>query len=343
MSKNTLDKPTVRESILYRRLRGEKVQCLTCYRKCVIAERETGFCKTRVNVGGRLYTIIYGDISSISNNPIEKKPLFHFYPGTYALTVGSWSCNFTCPWCQNYEISKIPPDLEHANYIPPEKLVEYAVKYSSGTSISFNEPTLLLEYSLDVFRLASEKGLYNTYITNGYMTLEALKLLIKSGLNAMNIDVKGLEHVYRRYCGISDWIKVLENAKFAIENGVHVELTNLVITNVNDREENIEELVEHILKYCGDKAIIHFTRYFPAYMFHEKPTKIETLEKAYKIAKRAGVKYVYIGNVPGHRYEHTYCHNCGKVLIKRHIFSIIENRIKNGRCPYCGAEIYGVW
>jgi len=168
----------VREALLYER-RGNKVECHTCERHCVIPEGELGFCSTRKNVNGQLYTLEYGEISSISANPIEKKPFFHFYPGTKALTIGSWSCNFTCPWCQNYDISKSPQNIGSGQYISPEMFIEFVRKYHcQGTSVSFNEPTLLFEYSLDIFELARKEGYYNTYVSKGYMRNKALDMLI---------------------------------------------------------------------------------------------------------------------------------------------------------------------
>jgi len=190
----------IREALLYKSLE-DKVQCCTCERRCLIPEGETGFCATRKNIGGQLYTLEYGDISSISANPIEKKPFFHFYPGTKALTIGSWSCNFTCPWCQNYDISKSPQSIGQGQYISPVAFIELVRRYRcQGTSVSLNEPTLLLEYSLDIFDLARDEGYYNTYVTNGYMTVPALDMLVAHGLDAMNIDIKGEAEVVRRFC-----------------------------------------------------------------------------------------------------------------------------------------------
>ncbi|MFW6150288.1 MAG: radical SAM protein, partial [Chloroflexota bacterium] len=181
---------------------GDKLRCLTCERRCLLGEGETGFCGTRRNSGGRLYTLVYGDISSMSVNPIEKKPLFHFHPGSKALTIGSWSCTFSCPWCQNYDISKSPGNVGCGQFMSAARFVNLVAQQGcQGTSISFNEPTLLLEYSLDVFRLAKEAGYYNTYITNGYMTETALDLLVEHGLDALNIDIKGPPEAVRRYCG----------------------------------------------------------------------------------------------------------------------------------------------
>lgn len=310
--------------------------CETCERKCVLKEGERGFCKTRKNIDGKIYTLTYGDISSISLNPIEKKPFYHFYPGTYAMTVGTWGCNFLCPWCQNWEISKFPPRGEY--FISPEEFIEICLKYRAhGTSISFNEPTLLFEWSLDVFKLAKEKGLYNTYVSNGYMTEKVLYSLIEAGLSAMNIDLKGDKNVYKKYCG-ADFEKVWRNIKISAKN-IHTEVVSLCITDVNDSIEIFENLAKRMLDEIGDHIPWHITRYFPAYKFKKNETDIRIMEEIIERLKELGVKYVYIGNVPYHKYNNTYCPSCGKLLIKRGIMEVIENRLKEKKCPFCNARI----
>lgn len=329
---------TVRRAVLWKPL-GKYVECNVCERRCRIAAGERGFCKTRENRDGELYTLVYGDISSISANPIEKKPFYHFFPGTVALTVGSWSCNFTCPWCQNWEISKFEPRPEKASYLSPERFILETVRLNcAGTSISFNEPTLLFEYSLDVFRLAKEKGLYNTFVTNGYMTTEALRMLREAGLDAMSVDVKGDNESVRKYCS-ADVEVVWRNIREAKKMGIHVEVVNLVIPGVNDREEQIRELARRHVEEAGDETPLHFTAYFPHYEFRAPPTPVKTLEKARKIAIEEGVKFVYIGNVPGHPYENTYCPDCGTLLIKRYGFEVVLSNLKNSSCPACCRKI----
>ena len=298
-----------------------------------------GFCRTRKNIGGELYTLIYGDVSSISANPIEKKPFYHFWPGSLALTAGSWGCNFTCPWCQNFSISKFPPDPDRANYVGPEDFVERTLcEGCQGTSISFNEPTLMFEYSLDVFKLARGRGLYNTYVTNGYMTLEALRMLHEAGLDAMSVDVKGDEAAVRRYCG-ADVEIVWRNVREAKKLGIHVEVVNLLIPGVNDREDQIRGLAERHLKEAGPETPLHFTAYCPAYRFEAPPTPVRTLERAHDIAVSEGLEFVYIGNVPGHRYESTYCPDCGEMLIRRFGLELLRVNLEGNRCPRCNREI----
>ncbi len=335
-------KKTMKEALLWKK-EGEIVICLTCERRCKISEGELGFCKTRKNPKGTLWTLVYGEISSINLNPIEKKPFFHFYPGTFALTVGSWSCNFTCPWCQNYEISKYVY-IGKGEYISPQDFIELMKRLNSqGTSISFNEPTLLLEYSIDLFKLAKKNGYYNTFVTNGYMTLDALKALYDAGLDGMNIDIKGNEEIVKKYCG-AELNKVWKNAIEAKRMGIWVELTTLLIPGINDSEEDVKEIARRIINELGDETPWHITRYYPAYEFLNKvyipPTPVKKLEWAVELAMSMGLKYVYLGNVPGHKYENTYCPSCKEALIKRYGFQILENLLKDSpKCPFCSLEM----
>jgi len=333
----------IREALLYESL-GDRVQCNTCERHCLISEGETGFCATRKNIDGQLYTLVYGDISSISANPIEKKPFFHFYPGTKALTIGSWSCNFTCPWCQNYDISKSPQNIGQGQYISPAAFIELVQRYNcQGTSVSFNEPILLFEYSLDIFDLARDKGYYNTYVTNGCMTLPALDMLVAHGLDAMNIDIKGEAEAVRRFCA-ADVDIVWRNAAWAKSRGVWIELTTLVIPGVNDAEDGLSQMARRIKRELGNDIPWHLTGYYPAYKFRSEnyvpPTPLSTLETARWIGMAEGLKYVYIGNVPGHSHENSYCPGCQQSLVERCGFSITRYNISPDKhCPYCGEEI----
>ncbi len=335
-----MEDPRVKEALLYEELTDGKVECNTCERHCKIGLDELGFCKTRKNMDGKVYTLVYGDLTSLSPNPIEKKPFFHFWPGSKALTTGTWSCNFDCPWCQNEDISKHPEKVGQGRYVSSEDFVWAVKQYNlQGTSISFNEPTLLLEYSLDVFDLAKKEGFYNTYITNGYMSAEALKLLIEHGLDAMNIDIKGDKEAVRRYCQ-ADVEKVWENARLAKSSNVWVELTTLVIPGVNDDEECLRGIASRIRDELGEGTPWHLSRYYPAYRFSMPATPISTLEKAYGIGKEEGLRYVYAGNVPGHPYENTYCPFCNELLIERYVFDIIKYRItSDNKCPHCEADI----
>jgi len=335
-----LELPNVKETPLYEKLRGGKVRCLVCERRCIIEEGRRGFCRTKVNLGGKLYTIVYGDLSALESRPIEIKPFFHFWPGSTALTFSTWSCNFMCPWCQNWHLSRAEPDPWKVNYISPEKVVDLAIRNGDeGLCVSFNEPLLLFEYSLDVFKLAKDRGLYNTYVSNGYMTLEALKMLKEAGLDGLKIDVKGGKEAYQRF-NMADVDVVWRNAREAKRMGIHVEIVYLVVTKATDDEEVIRDTIERHLKELGPDTPIHFTRYYPAYEYHEPPTPVSKLEWAYETAKKLGVNFPYIGNVPGHKYENTYCPECGELLIKRYGMMVLRYRMKNdNKCPRCGKEI----
>lgn len=334
--------PFVRESLLQEKT-DNKVRCNVCERRCVLVIDGLGWCRTRENRSGKLMTLIYGAVSSLAVNPIEKKPFYHFYPGSFTLTAGSWSCNFGCPWCQNWDISKMPPPST-GEYVSPERFVEMTENAGcQGTSISFNEPALSLEWSLDVFHLARGRGLYNTYVTNGYMTPEALSLLIHAGLDAMNVDVKGDAAAVKRFCKGIDVEKVWAACKLARSRGVHIEITTLVIPTVNDTDATLSGIAERVVTDLGPEVPWHVSGYYPAYKFTAPPTSIRTLERAWQIGRDAGLNFVYIGNVPGHEYDNTRCPACNTLLIRRLGFDVLENRVRNGRCPKCGRYVAGVW
>ncbi len=320
---------------------GERVRCLTCERRCLLRPGDLGWCRTRRNDGGTLVTLTYGAISSLSANPIEKKPLYHLYPGTVALTAGSWGCNLDCPWCQNWESSKVVPPEGEMRFLSPEAFVRLAVEEGcQGTSISFNEPTLSLEWSLEVFRLARQRGLYNTFVTNGYMTEEALGLLIAAGLDAANVDIKGDGPAVQRYCR-ADGEAVWRNCRHMREKGLWLEVTTLVIPTVNDDEAVWAGIARRIVAELGAEVPWHVNAYLPAYRFSAPPTPRRTLEQARRIGQEAGLRYVYVGNLPGHPGQHTYCLRCHTLLVERAGLWVRANRLAQGRCPRCGEGIAG--
>ncbi|TFG18272.1 MAG: AmmeMemoRadiSam system radical SAM enzyme [Promethearchaeota archaeon] len=331
---------------LHQKQEDNIVQCLICERKCKITAGKFGYCQTRINKGGKIYSIIYGLIPAISFNPIEKKPLYHFYPGSIAITIGTYGCNFNCFWCQNHHLSH-PKEKIHtlalnaSKYIPPKEIVQMALRNScKGTSVSFNEPTLLFEYSLELFKLAKKEGLYNTYVSNGYMTKEVLRHLINCGLDAINIDVKGDVNMVKKYCGAENE-KIWRNIVYAKEHGVHVEITTLLLEGFNTNELTIKTISEKILKEVGEDTPFHISRAFPYYRSHEfnftHSTPKSSLYNAREIAINSGLQYVYLGNVTDNDYQDTKCPNCSQVVIKRNIYGIDKmNLDKNGRCMHCG-------
>jgi pyruvate formate lyase activating enzyme len=336
-----LQYPSVREALLYEKMSGDRLRCGLCERRCTIHLGQKGFCKTRMNMEGKLYTLVHGDLSALESRPIEIKPFFHYWPGSTALTFSTWSCNFDCVWCQNHHLSKTAPQPAKSSFHSSDKIVEMAVRGGDdGLCSSFQEPTVLTEWNLQAFRLGSKKELYCCYVSNGYMTLEALRLLREAGMDGLKIDVKGDAETYKRYCGGTDVEKVWRNIREAKRMGFHVEVVNLVVTNVNDDEECLGWVIERHLKEAGAETPLHFTRYYPAYKFHNPPTKVETLKKAYEMAKKAGVLYPYLGNIRGHGYEYTYCPSCGELLIKRFGYRIASYKVTdNKRCPRCGELI----
>ncbi|MGV9173100.1 MAG: radical SAM protein, partial [Promethearchaeia archaeon] len=297
------------------------------------------------------YSIVYGCIPALSINPIEKKPLFHFYPESKAITVGTYGCNFSCFWCQNHHLSQ--PDLEiqekikknEGLYISPKELVEKAIKNNcQGTSISFNEPTLLFEYSLDVFSLAKEQGLYNTYVSNGYMSEKVLKDLAKHGLDAINIDIKGDKKMVQRYCN-ANIEKVWRNAKLAMDLGIHIEITILIIEDFNSDKQIIRNITDRVVRELSPDTAVYLNRFFPHFKSEnyglDKPTDLKLMERLYEIAKDSGLKYVYMGNMPSTKYQHTACPNCSQIVIKREFTGTnIIGMNKKGECSNCGEFLF---
>ena len=283
----------------------------------------------------------YGKVSAVESRPIEIKPFFHFWPGTSATTFSGWGCNFLCPWCQNWSLSKVSPPEDNVEVLEPEKLIELAIKWEDdGVCASFNEPTIHLEYLLDVFRIAKSKGLYATMVSNGSLTKEALELLREAGLDAINIDIKGCPETYRKYVGIPNPEEVLETVRYAIELRVHVEAVYLMVTGANDWDDCIEWVLNSHIKYLGEDTPLHLNRYYPAYNYMKPPTPVSKLVEAQVKARKMGIKYVYIGNTEYSEFLHTRCPNCGKVLIKRTHYGVVSCSLASGnRCPVCGEEI----
>jgi pyruvate formate lyase activating enzyme len=334
------------EALLYERLPEGKVRCHTCQRRCEIREGARGWCLTRENRGGSLWSLTYGRVSSVSINPIEKKPVYHFHPGSLWLSLGSWGCNFRCPGCQNWEIahSRVEEGLG-GEFLSPKDQVEMALRHGcKGLSWTFNEPTLWLEYTLDAAKLAKEKGLSTNYVTNGFITEEAFAV-IEPFLDVYRVDIKGFSReTYERLAQIREFRGILRVAERAKAKGIHVEIVTNVIPGLNDDETQLSAIASWIKDNLGDDTPWHATRFHPQLrLSHLGPTPVATLERAREIGTSFGLRYVYVGNVPGHPWENTYCHNCGALLIKRHIFKVSENHLRGGRCPQCATTIPGTF
>nr|WP_319373768.1 AmmeMemoRadiSam system radical SAM enzyme [uncultured Methanobacterium sp.] len=328
-----------KEAMLYEKLDGV-LNCHICNRSCVISNGKTGFCGMRQNDNGTMYSLNYASASSVAVDPIEKKPLFHFYPGSLSFSLGSIGCNFRCPYCQNWSISQADLDEIGTRDIPPEEAITMAQDNScQSISWTYNEPTMWFEYTYDSAKLAHENDLKTVYVTNGYMSSESLDL-IAPHLDAANVDLKGMsDKFYRELCQ-ARLEPVLENIRAMHDKGIHLEITNLVIPGYNDSVGDLQALV----KFVADVDVnipLHFTRFYPHYKMNQvPPTPVKTLEKAYEMAREAGIKYVYVGNVPGSNGENTKCPDCGELLIHRDGFSVGSNNLKKDKkCPQCGAGI----
>jgi pyruvate formate lyase activating enzyme len=333
--------PMEKEALLYEKLSEGRVRCNICQHRCVINPGKMGVCRMRLNREGTLYSMNYAEVSSVAIDPIEKKPLFHFHPGSKVLSLGGWGCNFHCADCQNWEIACVDMP-ENSRQISAEKAVELA-KHNNCTGISwtYNEPTIWFEYTLDSARLAKQNGLYTVYVTNGYITPEALDE-IGPYLDAWRVDIKGFnDSFYRRLAGLSHWRGILDVASRAREKwNMHIEVVTNIIPTMNDDEEQLGGIATWIRDNLGELTPWHLTRFYPMYNLTDLPaTPVTTLEKAYAIGKRAGLKFVYLGNVPGHQYENTMCYSCGKLIIRRTGYHTDVLGLDGSSCQFCAANL----
>lgn len=333
-----------KEAMFYKKLDGKKVVCLLCPRYCIIANGKRGFCRNRENRNGKLYTIVYGKPCSIGKEPIEKAPFYHFLPGSERITLATVSCNQRCKYCQNWEISQVSLEDRYHYDAMPEDIVAIAKKYNVKIiCFTYTEPIVFYEYMYDIAKLARNEGIKTAVVTGGFINPEPLKELCKV-VDAIKIDLKGFdEKFYEDICG-SQLQPVLDACQIVKETKTHLEIVNLVVPTLNDDTAKIRQMCVWLKENLGDDVPLHFTRFSPAYkLTNLPPTPITSLENAIKIARRVGLKYVYIGNVPGHEANNTYCPNCKKLLIKRIGFTVIKNNIKNGQCPFCKTKIPGIW
>ncbi len=335
----------MKEAMLYERLKDKEVRCQLCSHRCKIKPEKTGICGVRKNVDGTLYSLVYGRVIARHVDPIEKKPLFHFLPGSRSYSIATVGCNFRCDFCQNFEISQMPRDqgIIMGDTMSPEEIVAEAREARAKTiSYTYTEPTIYFELAYDCARLAVEEDIRNVFVSNGYMTKEALET-IRPYLHAANIDLKGDDRFYRRHCGARQG-PVLETLKNLKEMGIWLEVTTLLIPGENDSLDLVRELARFIKEELGPGTPWHLSRFYPRYhLTGLPPTEVEKLAAARQIALEMGLRYVYTGNVPGDPGEKTYCYACGRVIIDRFGFTITDYHLDEGRCSFCGAEIDGVW
>ncbi|MEO0019177.1 MAG: AmmeMemoRadiSam system radical SAM enzyme [candidate division WOR-3 bacterium] len=337
-------KEKLQEARWYQKLDNKRVQCQLCPRRCVILPGKRGFCRVRENRDGKLYSLVYGRPCSMNREPIEKAPFFHFLPGSQRLTLATVGCNQRCKYCQNWEISQASPEEVPSEEFSPEEVVGLAERLKLPIiCFTYTEPVVFYEYMIDIARLARTKGIKTAVVSGGYVNPEPLKALC-AVVDAIKIDLKGFTpEFYQNVCG-SSLEPVLLACRTVAQSGCHLELVNLVVPGYNDDTTTIKRMCVWIKENLGDTIPLHFTRFHPDYRLQNSPpTPIATLERAVAIARRVGLKFVYIGNVFGHRDESTYCPNCGRVMIKRQGFSVLENNLVDGRCKFCGAKVPGVW
>jgi pyruvate formate lyase activating enzyme len=323
---------------------GQYVRCTLCPHRCVLAEGERGLCRVRENRGGKLYTFVYGNPCAVHVDPIEKKPFFHFLPGTTAFSLATAGCSLRCQYCQNYTISQHTPEETSNVDAPPEAVVAASLENrAASVAYTYSEPTVFYEYMLDTARLARRAGLRNAVISAGYINEEPLRELCRT-VDAIKVDLKGYDDgFYREVCG-----GTLEPVLAAIHTihdmGVHLEVVNLVVPTLNDEPASLKALVAWLLDTLGPDVPLHFSRFHPDYQLTNlPPTPLETMEAARQMAMDAGVHYVYLGNVPGHEGNHTYCPRCGQMIVRRSGMATESIHIVDGKCEFCHEPIPGIW
>lgn len=334
----------MKQALFYKKLKGRILQCVLCPHYCTLKENETGKCKVRKNINGILYSLSYEQPVAINLDPIEKKPLYNFLPGTMAFSIGMAGCNLRCLHCQNWEMSQKGPEEIPVPKISVKEMVKKALKSKCPImSYTYSEPLVSYEYVLDIAKLAKKAGIKNMIVSNGFINPEPLKQLCKY-IDGANIDLKSInDKFYREICG-ARVNPVLETLKILKQKRIWLEITNLLIPTLNNSEKDIKELVLWVKKNLGVSVPLHFTAFYPTYKLSHLPsTSIETLKKARQIALKAGLKYVYTGNLPDEEGDDTFCSKCNKMLIKRSVFSVTENNLKRGRCDKCDEKIEGVW
>jgi pyruvate formate lyase activating enzyme len=336
---NTSDDRGLHEAKFWRK-EGERLECFLCPHHCSIAPNKIGICGVRQNQNGRLYSLIYGRVSAMHVDPMEKKPLFHFHPGQPVLSLGSVGCNLRCQHCQNFSISQTKFGSAYLNSLRPEDVPQLA-KESACRDVAFtyNEPTIWHEFSYDVFKLCRNQGISTIYVTNGFIEEEPLRELAPY-LNAMNIDVKGFKEGFYRHTCKARLGPVLEATILAHDLGVHVELTYLIIPGRNDKEEEIKDFCKWVANKLSPKVPVHFSRFHPDYLMTDIPgTPIATMEMSLRVAKAEGLRYVYLGNVQTMDGENTRCPHCGSLAVRRSGYRVEITGLRNGGCSKCGEPL----
>lgn len=328
----------MREAMFYEKLEDKKVRCHLCAFDCLIPEGKRGTCRVKKNKNGKLYSLAYDKLSAANPDPIEKKPSYHFAPGTRTFSIATPGCNWKCKYCQNWGISQ--GEIQGEELTPKEIVQQAKLSGCEGISYTYGEPTIFYELTYDTAKLAHKENLYNTYVTNGYINPEPIKK-IAPYLDQVTVDFKGSgdPEFLQEFSSVPGPDPIFRALKEYKKQGVFVEITDLIVPELGDSMERVGELVEWIINNLGEETPLHFLKFVPHYKVKDlPPTSIEILEEAYQIAVDKGMKYVYLGNV-GDRRNNTYCPECGELLIERRGMQLVKNKVKDGRCPACGAEI----
>ncbi len=341
---NTMNNSSAKEAMYYTRLERNRIRCDLCHHTCFISEGRRGFCRNRENRRGKLYNVVYGRPSAVNIDPIEKEPQHHMLPGTNMICIGTAGCNFRCRHCHNWHLSQRSiEEIGRYERYAPQDIVTAALNLDIPTiSSTYNEPTVFYEYVLDIAKLAKKANLRILWHSNGYMKPEPLKELLQY-TDAVTIDLKGFSQ--KAYDNSDAELQpVLNTLKTINDSSAWLEIVNLVIPTINDTAEEIREMCVWIRDELSGEVPVHFSRFFPNYkLANLTPTPIETLERAYDTALEVGLHYVTLGNVPGHKYNSTFCPRCNEILIRRVHFNIMENNIRDGKCVSCGHAIPGIW
>jgi len=330
----------LKQAMLYEKLEGGRVRCNLCGRRCFIPSGATGFCRVRRNEAGTLYSLVYGKLISANVDPILKKPLDFFYPGSTVFSIATVGCNFRCNYCCNWVMSQESRII--GRDFTPEQVVDLTLRFRcEGISYTYTEPTIFFEFAYDTARIAKKRGLFNTFVTNGYMTPEAVRE-IAPYLDAATVDFKGSGNpeMYRKLAAVSDVGPIYDCLLEMKKHGIHIEVTNLIIPKYGDFMEDVRRLAEWLRDNIGPEVPFHLLRFHPNYELVDVPyTPVKTLETAREVAMKAGLMYVLIGNVPGNRYESVYCPSCGGVLIEKYGFEIFGWHVENKKCERCGFRV----
>ncbi|MGB8656410.1 MAG: AmmeMemoRadiSam system radical SAM enzyme [Candidatus Zixiibacteriota bacterium] len=332
------------EAKYYKKLEHKEIECQLCPRKCQVGDRERGYCGCRENQNGVYYTLVHSYVCSANVDPIEKKPFFHYLPGTQAFSIATAGCNLNCKFCQNWEISQVRPEQVQANFLPPEDVASYAQESGSKSiAYTYSEPTVFYEYMLDCAVAGRKRGIKSVVITAGFINHDPLRELVAE-VDAIKVDFKGFaEEYYQKIC--QGKLKPVMDTLVDLANShVWYEIVYLVVPTLNDNFDDIRQMSKWMAKELGKDVPLHFTRFHPMYLLKNlPPTPVSTLEKARDIALEEGMNFVYVGNVPGHKGENTYCPACKQIVIGREGYTILQMNLKDGKCKFCGKAIPGVW